>query len=163
MNHSIIYPFIFLLLFSCSKSNDVSDELLLYINEELKSIEETEASIISKYDSVSGKNFTDDDTMFSALGDEIIPAYSEFIESLESISTRLETREVRELHEIYIEGANTQHAGFSMILAALDAQDYGLISKANEKMDKGRSLIRKWQGELKFLCKQNNVELSDQD
>ena len=62
-------------------------------------------------------------------------------------------------HEIYIKAANTQFSGFMLILEGLENGDRMHIVEANEKLDEGRKLIRKYKSELQALCDKNNVEL----
>ena len=108
---------------------------------------------------MTGNNFTDDETMYFTLQNDVIPVYSDFITQLESISAELETEEVQKVHEKYIEGANIQNNGFVLVLSALESNDRTLMAQANEKLAKGRKLMRNFKSDLKKLCKENNVEL----
>lgn len=152
-----ILGFLFLGFTSCS--NQVSDELSYYINKQLTKVAEKESEAIDLFDSVTGNNFTDDETMYFTLQNDVIPVYSDFITQLESISAELETEEVQKVHEKYIEGANIQNNGFVLVLSALESNDRTLMAQANEKLAKGRKLIRNFKSDLKKLCKENNVEL----
>ena len=46
------------------------------------------------------------------------------------------------------------------MLIAVEKQDYSLVNQANEKLDKGRKLVRQWQIDLKVLTEKNNVKLN---
>ncbi len=70
--------------------------------------------IVGKYEDVTGPNYTDDQTLYDALKVEIIPAYNQYIEDLESV--KVETDELRKIHEDYIEAANIQESAFSQSL-----------------------------------------------
>jgi len=143
------------------KESAVSDELLDYVNKQLPVVGEKESEAVDIYGSVTGNNFTDDETMYNTLLNDVIPVYSDFITQLESISATLETEEVQKVHEKYIEAANIQKNGFVLALSALEKQDFTLMAQANEKLSKGRKLIRNFQSDLKKLCKENNVVLSN--
>lgn len=143
-------------------SNPVHKELLVYINTQLPKIASQETVAMASYESVTGSNYSNDQTTYLVVRDSVIPNYKKFIEDLEAISTTLKTTEVRKLHESYIEAANAQYSAFALILSALEQQDYTLISQANEKLDKGRKLLRDWQVDFNTLCEKNGVKLNQQ-
>jgi len=103
------------------KSDTVKDDLLSYMNESMPSLAEQEAVVIALYDSVSGPNYTDDETMYNKILEEVIPKYGDFITNLEEV--KVETEELRNIHENYIEAVNIQNSGFVTILSALEEQD----------------------------------------
>ena len=150
-----LFSLLFIGLSSCS--NEISDDLLDYINKYIPKIADKEAKALDLYESVRGENYTDDETMYYTIKNEVIPAYRDFIDELEPISGKLKTAEVREVHEKYIEAANTQFTGFMLILSALENQDFNEMAKANEKLDKAKKLLREYQTELEELCEENNV------
>ena len=149
-----LFSCMFFLIISCS--NPTQDELLSYVNTEIPKIAKLEADTISSYENVTGENYKDDMTMYTTLRDEVIPNYRSFVKELESISNNLKTPEVQKLHETYIEAANMQYSGLLIMLK----QDYSLVNQANEKLDKGRKLVRQWQIDLKVLTEKNNVKLN---
>lgn len=150
-----LFSLLFIGLSSCS--NEISDDLLDYINKYIPKVADKEAKALDLYESVRGENYTDDETMYYTIKNEVIPAYRDFIDELEPISGKLKTAEVREVHEKYIEAANTQFTGFMLILSALENQDFNEMAKANEKLDKAKKLLREYQTELEELCEENNV------
>lgn len=152
---------VFLFIISCS--NPVQEELLNYINNELPKISELENKVVTDYASVTGDNYKDDYTTYTTIKDNIIPTYKKYIEDLEKISKLLKTTEVRNLHESCIEASNTTYSGLVLLLSALENRDYSQISQANEKIDKGRKLIREWETELQILCKKNNVVIKNKN
>ena len=141
-----------------SSSNPIRDELLTYVNVELPKIADLETSAVNSYSSVTGSNYKDDETTYKAVRDDVLPKYKEFRDKLEAISIKLKTTEVRKLNESYIDAANTQLSAFSILLAAIDKQDLTLISQANEKLDKGRKLMRVTLNEFSVLAEKNKVE-----
>ena len=153
----LLLVFLFFSLSSCS--NQISDDLLDYVNKYLPEVADKEAKALDSYASVQGDNYTDDETMYYTIQNEVIPVYRKFIDELEPISEKLKTPEVKALHEKYIEAANTQFNAFMLILSALENQDYNQMMEANQKLDKGRKLLREYRTELKKLCAENNVDL----
>lgn len=150
--------FTFLLLVGCSFWSDpVQDDLLNYINNELDALVELEEEAVSEYESVVGDNYIDDWTTYFHIEEVVIPKYRHFVDKLESI--RPATKEVREVHEIYIEAVNKQQNAMVKILAGIEAQNLELIFDANELLDEGRAGIRKFINEIEELADNHNVVL----
>jgi len=148
----------FLALTGCS--NPVKEDLLNYINKELPKVVEAENTAITAWGSVSGDNYEDDYTMYETLTETVIPTYREFINELEAITIRLKTKEVRALNEKYIEAATAQNNAFILLKNILETQDGGRTTDVNERLDKGRRLVREWQMEIQDLCKKNGVQFN---
>jgi PBP1b-binding outer membrane lipoprotein LpoB len=138
-------------------SDPVQDDLLNYINKETTSAAQFEDKAISTYGSVSGVNYQDDQTLYDALVNEIIPDYTKFIEELESVN--IETDELKEIHDIYLTGANHQFNGFLKIVEALEHQDIGMIEEANKMLDEGKKNISEYLDKLNELAEDHNVEI----
>ncbi|MEH7116506.1 hypothetical protein V7128_03645 [Neobacillus vireti] len=153
---AIVFPF--LLLLSGCFSDPVQDDLLNYVNKEIKPAGKLEAAAVSAYEAVSGANYTDDQTMYDALTKEVIPNYNEFIQELDSV--KIETDELRKIHEIYIEGADIQYKAFVTIKQALEEQDPALIQKANDMLADARAHIRDYKSKLNKLAKEHNVKIN---
>jgi hypothetical protein len=141
-------------------SNPIQEDLLNYINNELPKIVESENAVITAWDSVSGSNYSDDYTMYETLTELIIPTYREFLTGMETITLRLKTKEVRALNEKYIEAVSTQNNAFLLLQNILETQDGSKIIDFNERLDKGRKLVREWQIEIQELCKKSGVKFN---
>ena len=137
------------------KSNVVEEDLLRYINESLPPIFKQESEAIALYDSVSGPNYIDDETMYNKLIDEVIPKYRVFINNLELVE--IETEELTEIHEIFIEAVNIQNSAFVTILKAIEEQDLEIMNEANAKLTEARAMIRDYQNKLDAFAEENNV------
>lgn len=146
-----------LTLFGCS-TNSVKEDLLNYSNKELPKIVDLENEVVSGYEGVSGDNYTDDITMYNALLNEIIPASKKLIEAAEDITPK--TKEVREIHELYISSINHQNSAFVIILSALETQDFEKINSANEKLDLARKENRDFLQQIKELGEKNSVKFN---
>jgi hypothetical protein len=72
---------------------------------------------------------------------------------------KIETDELRKIHEDYIEAANIQASAFLTIVTALENQDSGLINEANEKLNTARKMMRDYQNDVKKLAKEHDVKL----
>lgn len=153
----ILIPFL-ILITACS-TDLVKEDLLQYVNEDMITAFELEAKAVAAYDSVSGLNYTDDWTMYDTIQTTVIPNYNEFIKELNRV--KVETDEVREIHEIYIKGADIQFNAFVKILTALETQDIRLVEEANAMLEEARTLIRQYMTELDKLSKEHEVEWDD--
>jgi hypothetical protein len=151
----VLFPFV-LLLAGCF-SDAVQDDLINYANNEMITAAELEDTAISAYDNVSGANYTDDETMYAALVDVVIPNYNEFISELNDVNVK--TDELREIHEIYIKGADTQYNAFVKITRALEEQDTSMIEEANGMLDEAKRNLRDYQHKLTNLASEHEVEL----
>jgi hypothetical protein len=156
----LIFPiFIFTFLLSGCFEDPVQEELLVYVNEDLSDIVALEEEAILAYHSVTGANYTSDQALYDALLFDVIPTYQEFADKLEAI--RLETEEVREIHEGYIEGVNLQYNAFIKIVTALEEQDRGMIEEANLMLDESRKLLRDFNYDIQKLADEHQVELTE--
>ncbi|WP_026564644.1 hypothetical protein [Bacillus sp. UNC41MFS5] len=147
---------ILILLAGCS-NDPVQDDLLNYVNKEMKEAAKLERTAVSAYEGVSGTNYQDDQTMYEVLNRDVIPNYNEFIKELDSV--KIETDEVREIHEIYVEGAEIQFNAFAIIKQAIEKQDADLIQKANDMLADARKHLREYQTKLNKLAKEHDVEI----
>jgi len=68
---------------------------------------------------------------------------------------------VRDVHEKYIEAVNTQYNALTTMLAAIEAQDFRMVTESNEKMDKGRRLIRQCVTDLQDLIKKHDAKFTN--
>jgi hypothetical protein len=157
MKKYILASFLLLLFLLSGCGDPVQDDLLDYVNEKMPALGKEEMKIVGKYEDVTGSNYKDDQTQYDALKVEIIPAYNEYIEDLESV--KIETNELRKIHEDYIEAANIQASAFLTIVTALENQDSGLINEANQKLNTARKMMRDYQNDVEKLAKKHDVKL----
>ncbi len=106
-----------------------------------KKLGATEAKLIKRYSDVTGNNYTNDATLYRAV-EKLMPDVNNFITKLEA-STPSNTK-LRNLHRIWIKGWNKQAEGMLLVLAALDAQDYAIMAKANAALASGRSILSQY-------------------
>lgn len=146
-----------LLLVLAGCGGPVQDDILNYVNEELKTAQTLEDKAVSAYEGVAGVNYTDDQTMYDALVNEVIPNYTDLLSELESV--KIETDELKEIHEIYLSGAKLQYSAFEKIIEAIEKQDAGIIDEANQLLEEGRLQIEDYNDKLDKLAKEHNVEI----
>jgi DNA repair ATPase RecN len=157
MKKYIVASFLLMLFLLSGCGDPVQNDLLNYVNEKMPALGKEETKILEKYEDVTGPNYTDDQTLYDALKVEIIPAYNQYIEDLESVKN--ETEELRKIHEDYIEAANIQASAFLTVITALENQDSGLINEANQKLNTARKMMRDYQNAVEKLAKEHDVKL----
>ncbi|RHW36179.1 hypothetical protein D1B33_11100 [Lysinibacillus yapensis] len=135
---------------------NLADSFSAYLDD-ISVLAPEEARIIELYDGVTGVNYTNDDVLYTALLDEIIPAYRDFVAELESIMPQ--NPQIRELHEVYIEAANIQYNSFIVMVSALEEQDSDKITEANQGLDQARKLLRDWLYEVESIASETGVAL----
>ena len=124
------------------------DTIIVYITyvRTLQNMSADEAYILDRYDSVSGANYTDDLAMYNALSDDIIPATQVFLENLKKITS--ESRELRDIHQLYISVWEKEYEAFALMLAAIDSQDVAMVETANGLLDEARELTDEFMSAL---------------
>ena len=140
-----------------ASGDDVQDDLLDYINNDIVEIAELETEVNELYE--EARSSSNDYILYQSLMDNIIPKSKKLIEKAEAVE--IETDEVREVHELYLDAINKQDQAFTLMLSALENQDYAIVTQANEKLDEARKLMRDYQSALKKLAKEHDVELYD--
>jgi len=154
---SILILTLALACFSAGCATDkVALDLTNYLNQGVLNIAELEEKSLSRYASVTGSNYKDDQTTYEALRDYVIPLYRRFIRGLRALQP--ETQDVRDLNRIYIDAADSLLEGFKLILLAIEKQDVSLIRPANEYLEKGRLENERWRSELVALAGKHGVK-----
>lgn len=143
------------LLLGCT--NSVAEELKSYMVE-LEYFAALEEEVLLEYESVTGHQYVNDLITYQHLKDVVIPLYHDFIGEIESIV--IKSKEIREVHEIYIDGSNKQLNAIISLLGAIEAQDYTLVAKGNDMLAEARTVMRTFQMELQDLLEEYNVEWS---
>jgi len=122
-------------------------EYQAYINS-MQTLVKAENSILTKYGSVTGDNYTDDETMYDVLTD-LAPEMNRFIARVEKIQPKNTT--LRSIHKIYISGWNLQFEAVLLTLEALEDQSYAGMAKANKALSQGRSKMTDFRARLQGL------------
>jgi LysM repeat protein len=137
-----------------SASNEANDETSAsysgtqeYVSQ-MQALSGQELDILTRYDSVTGQNFTDDLTMFNTLMD-LLPDLQNFISTIEAI--RPTDSKLAALHKTYVEGWNLQAKGMTLAAAALQQQDISKLAEANDYLAQGRSLLASFAQEFASL------------
>lgn len=146
-----------LLMAGCA--NRVAMDLVEYVNQGILNISELEIKALKIYASVTGKNYTTDEKVYESLNKDVIPIYGRFLDLLRNIDPKED--DVRQLHSIYIHGAETIYSGFKIKMLGLEKNNEHLILTGNNKIEKGRIETETWLEELMTLYKKYGVTQKD--
>lgn len=140
----------------CLGKTSIKKDLTNYIKEELPTVFKLETDAINSYASVSGANYSDDQTMYKTMKETVIPTYKRFVDKLDKINPK--TKQVNDAHEIYVTAAKTQLKAFNEILTALENQDVDLITQANTKLSSAKDGIMDFKDKISDLCNEYDVD-----
>ncbi len=118
-------------------TSSYSSELKTY-KAQLSRLMSAETEIINGWSSVSGVNYTTDEVMYNKLI-KLLPKVNVFVGRVEAIQPK--NSKIYAAHRMYIDGWNYQYQGFTMVMAALENQDYAQMTQANSYLSKGRAKI----------------------
>lgn len=145
---------VILLLFSCA-TDRLGVNIVKYVNQSIHEISELEKISLKEYASVTGKNYTTDKAVYDALKNKVIPTYKQFLDLLRKINPEME--EVKNLHGVYVHGAEMIYTGFKTKLVGLEEKDINVIQAANNQIQQGRIETERWRDELFKLYKKHGV------
>ena len=151
-----IFVIIILCSFAVSSAEEnISFDLVKYVNQGILNIGEIETTALENYASVTGENYTSDENVYNALKNEVIPLYKRFYEELRQITP--ETDAVRKIHQLYVRGADLINEGFRVKMLGLENNDESIVLMANRKIEKGSEDVKEWKKQLLELCKKYGV------
>jgi hypothetical protein len=133
--------FAVLLILVCGCQNPVKLDVKNY-SSQIKFLMEDEAAVLKRWNSVSGANFVNDGFMYQALDTYIIDNYDQFVAKIEKIQPQ--TKEVQDLHALYVKGAEKQLEAFKMMKDGLLKKDKTIMNNAYKIMTDGRNMEKEW-------------------
>ena len=165
MNHiKILFCILLMILLGtvagCKKNNPVADDLVQYVETDLKAILPKEQEAISNYNMVCEQtNKLSSKEVIQKFETSILPDYKEFLDNLKKLQPQ--TQEVRELKDIYVEGATLQYEAMNMIVEALKQQDSNKMKEADELIVKAKSKLQTYEVKLTRLAKDNEIGVTN--
>lgn len=142
-------------LVGCS-SDPVADDIKNYLNNQMEEPFELEVKVVQQLNEVLGTNYTNDEEVLSMI-DEVSYDYSSLVAQIEAILPN--TRELKEIHELLIDGHTKQLSALLQLQMAYQLEDSELLYKASEKFNDGKSVLREYIIEFSELAKAHNVEI----
>jgi len=131
--------------YGCAHQKITSD-LAAYVNDGILRVADMETQALADYAAVVGVNYTSDQAVYEALRDQVVPLYEQFLVALKDITPQ--TSEVKQLHTLYLRGAETMLFGFQTKLLGLETGRVTLILEGNAAIEKGRDQTERWRARL---------------
>ena len=139
--------------------NSTSKELVKYVNTDMKQLAINETKMLNSYNSVIGANYTDDLTFYSEIKNVSLPAADDLLSDANKIYRRLSSKEIKEVHSIYVDFCTTYREGFENIIEGMAIQDNSLIQKGAKKLLKTERLSSDYLNALENLCDKYGIEI----
>jgi len=111
-------------------------------------LDSEESSLVSRYTSVSGVNYTSDLVMYNAVTD-LIPDVQVFLAELQNLPTP--TSELVELNQTWINGWTSYLSCFSTLKFALQTQNGSQVAQANQYLTQGSNYMVQFSTGLRNL------------
>jgi hypothetical protein len=137
------------------------EDLANYVNHDMLSIAQIEVVAFERYAAVTGKNYTSDQAVYTALRDEVIPIYKRFSHLLNQI--RPEDEEVARAHGLYLKGSRKILKGFELKLSGIAGKDESVILLGNKKIDEGLRDDLKWREQIMALKEERGLKAANRE
>lgn len=133
------------------------DALVSYI-QQISGMLEQETAVMESFGSVSGTNFTDDDTLYTEVSQRTIPLCQQLNEKVLAIVP--EDAEISAAHGIYRDYVTKMLNALTLMTSALSNQDAGQVAEANDLINEANDLSVSYQQALRTLAEERNVSLN---
>lgn len=147
-----INSFVIILLLLCGCSNPVKMDIRNY-STQIKYLMDDEANVLKRWNSVSGSSYVNDGYMYQALDTYIINNYDDFVTKLEKIQPQ--TKEVQDLHAMYVQGAEKQLEAFKLMKDGLEKKNKDVMNNAYKIMTDGRNIEKQWATKYEEMAQSN--------
>ncbi|PLT30782.1 hypothetical protein [Peribacillus deserti] len=129
--------------------------ILDYVNNKISKASDYEVEAFHSLSSVSGDNYTDDNTMYKELVNTTIPAYDKAVNEAKNIKPGI--KELEKPTQQLIKTTETFQEALALQKEALEKQDKELIAKSNEKLFEYQKMLKEYHTEMKKVTKKFNV------
>jgi hypothetical protein len=134
---------------------DKQKAIIKFINEDIQRVAEYEVMAFESLASVSGVNYTDDETLYKELTSTTIPSYEKALGEAESIEG--EIPELEEMTKRIVEATQIFYDSLLLEKKALEDQDEGLIEESNAKIEEYYRLVESYHSDMKLLAEKYDV------
>ena len=151
--------FVALILFSArGLLGNTSKELLTYINQDMQELAIIENEMRNSYNSVMGDHYSDDYTTYNEIKTVTLPAANRLISEANTVYNNLSSKEIKEVHMIYIDFCNTYCEAFELIMEGIEQQSIAMVKKGNRKLESTVKLASDYQNGLKHLAEKYGLK-----
>ncbi|MGG4165925.1 hypothetical protein ABEW00_00360 [Rossellomorea vietnamensis] len=138
-----------------TKEADKQKAILQFINEDIYKVAEYEVVAFQSLASVSGVNYTDDQTVYRELTTITIPAYEKALNEAHGIEAGIP--ELEEMADRVVTATQTFYDSLILEKKAIEDQEEGLINESNAKMEEYYKLVDAYHSDMKLLAEEYNV------
>lgn len=159
MKRILSFILIFLLaigLIGCNNT-EKQDALLQYINVDMVELVEIEEDLLYSYESVTGDNYSSDLETYNEFYDNTILLARELNDAAVTLSFSISDSEILDVHRIYMDYSNKFLSTLSIMISALENQDYTQLAEANEKLNEANNLALDYQQALLDLAEKYDI------
>lgn len=140
-----------------SDSAKKREALVAYI-QQLTEVQTLESEVLGSFSSVSGTNYTDDNTMYKEVTERTVPLCQQMNEKVLKITT--DDAEIGELCKMHRDYVTKLLNALTMLTSALSSQDAAQVTEANNQINAANDLAADFQLALRNLAQERNVTLS---
>lgn len=122
--------------------SEVKSDFKHFLNVDLLKISENETSAITQFNQITLQREDTDSyyqRMYSLLSTSILPNYETFVKELGDIKP--ETNDVRQLHQIYLRGAQKQLEAFKLFKQGIEEKNEYKITEANQLLAESKTYM----------------------
>ena len=112
---------------------DTQDAILTFINEDVDKLTTYEIEAMEALNNVTGENYTDDETVYNTIVDEVVPAYEDLLKEAEKIRPDVDV--LMEPYELLVEASISCLESFEVRADAIKEEDMDLLEEADELFD----------------------------
>ena len=130
--------------------------ILTYINEKAGRIAVYENKAVQYMDSVTGENYTDDQTVYETLINMVIPTYEKAVAEAKNITP--EINELQKAQDLLVQATETYLKGFQLHAKAIEEQDKGTLNKSEMSVSEYFRLLEQYHAELKKVANSYEID-----
>ena len=112
----------------------------------------------NSYNSVMGDHYSDDYTTYNEIKTVTLPAANRLISEANTVYNNLSSKEIKEVHMIYIDFCNTYCEAFELIMEGIEQQSIATVQKGNRKLESTVKLASDYQNGLKHLAEKYGLK-----
>lgn len=137
--------------------NETADELISYINNDLKELADIEGAFLDSYESVTGDNYVDDYTTYEELLNNTLPLVQQLDNKAVEVSENIKDSKIREVHRLYVNYTSKNLNAVITMIDAIETQDMSRVTDSNDMIAEANNVITDFQIKLDELMDECDV------
>ena len=138
------------------KTVDVKSDVIEFVNEELPAVKADHDSAIATYNAYFAEGNEQDLNAYKAsLQESAIPTMENCIAAINGIE--VETEEVRELKNVYLQSIQKEYEAMKMVVSAIDGQNADYLTQADSLISEAATLMGDYQTKLQTIAGEQGI------